>query len=102
MWARVKGKTENDLAKLFATAYAFRPGWAVRVGGLHDRITVDQVGSPSFTAYGTRVESRAYFGLMARFGAVSVYGVEGLELDHEPYDVWLVHDKAFLHLQTAF
>jgi hypothetical protein len=27
MWARVKGKTENDLAKLCATAYAFRPGY---------------------------------------------------------------------------
>jgi uncharacterized protein YbjT (DUF2867 family) len=27
MWARVKGKTENDLAKLFARAYAFRPGY---------------------------------------------------------------------------
>ena len=27
MWARVKGKTENDLAKLFARAYMFRPGY---------------------------------------------------------------------------
>jgi uncharacterized protein YbjT (DUF2867 family) len=27
MWARVKGKTENDLAKLFTRAYAFRPGY---------------------------------------------------------------------------
>jgi hypothetical protein len=28
MWARVKGKTENDLAKLpFKTAFAFRPGF---------------------------------------------------------------------------
>jgi len=26
MWARVKGKTENDLKKLFKKAYAFRPG----------------------------------------------------------------------------
>jgi len=25
MWARVKGKTENDLLKLFRTAYMFRP-----------------------------------------------------------------------------
>ena len=25
-WARVKGKTENDLAKLLPNAYAFRPG----------------------------------------------------------------------------
>jgi uncharacterized protein YbjT (DUF2867 family) len=27
MWARVKGKTENDLLALFATAYMFRPGY---------------------------------------------------------------------------
>src|SRR6185503_1131082 len=27
MWARVKGKTENDIAKLCARAYAFRPGY---------------------------------------------------------------------------
>lgn len=26
MWARVKGKTENDLLKLFPNAYMFRPG----------------------------------------------------------------------------
>jgi len=27
MWARVKGKTENDLTKLFERAYMFRPGY---------------------------------------------------------------------------
>ena len=27
MWARVKGKTENDLIALFAHAYMFRPGY---------------------------------------------------------------------------
>jgi uncharacterized protein YbjT (DUF2867 family) len=27
MWARVKGKTENDLLKLFERAYMFRPGY---------------------------------------------------------------------------
>jgi hypothetical protein len=53
-------------------------------------------------SYGSRTESRAYVGLSARFGQVSVYAVEGLELDPEPYEVWLIHDKAFLHLQTAF
>jgi uncharacterized protein YbjT (DUF2867 family) len=34
MWARVKGKTENDLAKLFATTYAFRPGYIHPVKGV--------------------------------------------------------------------
>lgn len=34
MWARVKGKTENDLAKLpFKAAYAFRPGFIKPIKG---------------------------------------------------------------------
>lgn len=34
MWARVKGKTENDLAKLFKNAHAFRPGYMQPTPGL--------------------------------------------------------------------
>ena len=35
MWARVKGKTENDLLKLgFAHAYMFRPGYLTETPGL--------------------------------------------------------------------
>jgi uncharacterized protein YbjT (DUF2867 family) len=35
MWARVKGKTENDLMKLpFKQAYAFRPGFIKPIKGL--------------------------------------------------------------------
>ena len=35
MWARVKGKTENDLTKLpFKKAYAFRPGFIKPIKGL--------------------------------------------------------------------
>jgi hypothetical protein len=52
--------------------------------------------------YGTRKESRAYLGLIARFGRVSIQGVEGIELDHEPYEVTLWHDKGFLQLQSTF
>jgi hypothetical protein len=37
-----------------------------------------------------------------RFGMVSFQVVEGIELDHEPYDVWLVHDKGFLQVQARF
>lgn len=75
--------------------------WTARVGALHDRVTVGRSGA-SFPTYGTRVESRGYMGLAARFGQVSVSAVEGFELDPEPYDVWWVHDKAFLHVQTTF
>jgi len=75
--------------------------FGVRAGGLFDRITVDLQGDP-LIAYPTRNESRAYFGLSAQFGRVLLDVVEGVELDHEPYDVWGVHDKAFAHLQTTF
>lgn len=35
MWARVKGKTENDLRKLpFARSYAFRPGFIKPIKGM--------------------------------------------------------------------
>jgi hypothetical protein len=73
-----------------------------RVGAMHDRVTISQIGPYHPTSYGTRVESRAYVGLSARIGRVWVSGVEGIELDPEPYDVWFVHDKGFLHLQATF
>ena len=82
--------------------YTFADWIALRVGGLHDNITIVNTGVPRYPGYGTRHENRAYFGLTARFGNVRVSGVEGIELDHEPYDVWFVHDKGFLSLQATF
>jgi uncharacterized protein YbjT (DUF2867 family) len=38
MWARVKGKTENDLIKLFPKAYMFRPGYMHPTPGLKNVI----------------------------------------------------------------
>jgi putative NADH-flavin reductase len=41
MWARVKGKTENDLMKLpFKKAYMFRPGYIQPIKGLKNTYTV--------------------------------------------------------------
>lgn len=74
--------------------------WSWRVGGLYDRVRVHKVGD--LFSYGTRKESRAYFGPTARFGQVSLSAVEGIELDMEPYPVWFHHDKAFLNIQSAF
>ncbi|MCB0495791.1 MAG: NAD-dependent epimerase/dehydratase family protein [Cyclobacteriaceae bacterium] len=37
MWARVKGKTENDLLKLFKNAYMFRPGYIQPKKGIKSR-----------------------------------------------------------------
>jgi uncharacterized protein YbjT (DUF2867 family) len=44
MWARVKGKTENDLAKLpFNAFYAFRPGFIRPTPGLRNAFTIAKV-----------------------------------------------------------
>jgi hypothetical protein len=69
---------------------------------MHDNITIDQAGPHQAFSWGSRQENRAFFGLSARFGRVTISAIEGVELDSEPYDVWLVHDKGFLHLQASF
>jgi uncharacterized protein YbjT (DUF2867 family) len=44
MWARVKGKTENDLMKLlFKAAYAFRPGFIKPIKGLKNGYLVSKI-----------------------------------------------------------
>jgi uncharacterized protein YbjT (DUF2867 family) len=43
MWARVKGKTENDLLKLpFRSAYMFRPGFIQPLHGIRSKTTLYQ------------------------------------------------------------
>jgi hypothetical protein len=109
------GRTENygppvaagtydaiDRVLQFDLSSALAPGFGGRIGYMHDQITVDRTGVTLAGGEGTRKESRAYFGLDARFGRVSVAGVEGIELDLEPYQVTFHHDKAFLQLQARF
>ena len=44
MWARVKGKTENDLLKLpFRAAYMFRPGLIQPLHGIRSKTRVYQI-----------------------------------------------------------
>ena len=44
MWARVRGKTENDLRKLpFKAAYAFRPGFIKPIKGLKNAYGISKV-----------------------------------------------------------
>jgi hypothetical protein len=38
MWARVKGKTENELTKIFKRAYNFRPGIMVPIKGMKNTL----------------------------------------------------------------
>ncbi len=84
------------------TRWAARTDLVVRLGGLFDRASVSKSGQTVYSTYGTRIESRAYFGFVARFGRVSLTGVESIELDPERYEVWNHHDKGFLSLQTTF
>ncbi len=49
MWARVKGKTENDLIKLsFKNTYMFRPGYIQPIKGLKNTYTVYKFVSPLY------------------------------------------------------
>ena len=82
--------------------WRINPTLTARFGGLYDRILIARSGIAFAKSDGTRNESRGYLGLAARFGRVSVSGVEGIELDPEPYPVWFVHDKGFLQLQAPF
>jgi hypothetical protein len=82
-------------------AHEFGPAVSLRVGGIFERAGVSRANRFDFS-YGTRNESRAYVGLALRLGRVRIAGIEGIELDPERYDVWLVHDKGFLQLQTTF
>lgn len=82
--------------------WTIAPHTHARFGYLHDQITIADVGNRGWFTWGSRKESRAILGLSARFGRVTVAGVEGIELDAESYQVSFHHDKGFLQLQTTF
>jgi nucleoside-diphosphate-sugar epimerase len=52
MWARVKGKTENDLMKLpFKAAYMFRPGYIQPTKGLTNTYKIYKVLAPLYPVF---------------------------------------------------
>ncbi len=52
MWARVKGKTENDLLKLpFKAAYMFRPGYIQPTKGLSNTYKIYKVLAPLYPVF---------------------------------------------------
>ncbi|MCJ7554521.1 MAG: hypothetical protein MUO34_11625 [Ignavibacteriaceae bacterium] len=54
MWARVKGKTENDLLKLsFKAAYMFRPGYIQPTKGLKNAYKVYKIFAPFYSVWKT-------------------------------------------------
>ncbi len=49
MWARVEGKTENDLLKLqFKDSYMFRPGYIQPIKGLKNSYKIYKITSPLY------------------------------------------------------
>jgi hypothetical protein len=83
-------------------SHRFATALSARAGALYDRVAFSRSGTTPYTSEPREKESRAYVGLEARFGKVSVEGVEGIELDAEPYQVVWHHDKGFLKLQCTF
>lgn len=54
MWARVKGKTENDLMKLpFKAVYAFRPGFIRPTHGLKNTLALAKIVTPLYPILST-------------------------------------------------
>ena len=50
MWARVKGKTENDLMKLpFKDVYAYRPGYIQPIKGLKNSYKIYKIFTPFYS-----------------------------------------------------
>jgi len=51
MWARVKGKTENDLMKVpFKAVYSFRPGYIKPTPGLKNSLSMSKALAPLYPA----------------------------------------------------
>jgi nucleoside-diphosphate-sugar epimerase len=54
MWARVKGKTENDLMKLpFRASYMFRPGYIQPTPGLKNAYKIYKIVGPFYPIWNT-------------------------------------------------
>lgn len=91
-----------DRALQLETVWTRSERFTFRLGALHDRISVQNSAITAPFSFGSRSESRAYVGMMAHFRGIRVQIIEGIELDHEPYEVWAVHDKGFVQLQAVF
>jgi hypothetical protein len=91
-----------DRVPVVELGWQARPSVHLRFGAMRGRIGVSREGLVPAFSYGTRTESRVFVGLRARFGRVEVQGVEGIELDREPYEVSMHHDKGFVQIQTTF
>jgi hypothetical protein len=104
----VANTTLNVIDRCVMVESWFKAPWKLgaRVGAMRDRVTAWHDGGiyglPGFDSQGTRYEDRAIISLHKMFGKVRLQGIEGIELDKEPYPVAFHHDKGFLFLQTTF
>lgn len=91
MWARVKGKTENDLMKLpFRTVYAFRPGFIKPVPGLSNAHKFYRYINWMFPA-GRALYPKG-FCTLTELARAMIYVV------HNPYDKKIVDGKGIIEL----
>ena len=54
MWAKVKGKTENELIKKFKNAYMFRPGYIQPTKGLKNAYKIYRFTEPFYPILKTK------------------------------------------------
>jgi len=71
MWARVKGKTENDLMKLpFKASYMFRPGYIQPTHGLKNAYTIYKFTSPLYPLL--KIVARRYVCTLEEIGLAMI------------------------------
>ena len=75
MWARVKGKTENDLSKLpFKAVYNFRPGFIKPIPGLKNAFAVSRVLGKAYPIWKTLMPN--YVCTLEDLGRAMIHAVE--------------------------
>src|SRR3990172_10385660 len=76
MWARVKGKTENDLMKLpFKAVYAFRPGFIKPTPGLKNSLTFSKALAPLYPVF--KLLFPKYICTLEDVGRAMIHAAEG-------------------------
>jgi hypothetical protein len=74
MWARIKGKTENDLMKLpFKASYMFRPGYIQPTAGLKNAYKIYKIFSPFYPVWNTLFPN--YVCTLKQLGLAMIYCV---------------------------
>ena len=75
MWARVKGKTENDLAKLpFKGVYNFRPGFIKPIPGLKNSFALARILGKAYPLFKTLLPN--YVCTLEDLGLAMIHAVE--------------------------